>query len=249
MIFETVKVLLAFIFFTAITLLSRAYSQDIRFTGIFQSYSQHNYFKKFDWVFNFSNILNPKDLQFDQLEYRASNIRLQIVNILHYRFLNNWRSAIGFHYQRNFPFDSRFSTEYRPFQQLEYDHNWRKIKVTHMLRFNQRFAENKSLQTFPLSLTLQYKTQIKFIAKHFSKENSNIYFTGYSEEYVTLSGPLRFQTYSEYWAYLGMGIQFNKKYKLDIGLGHEWLIRNDKKDVRSIYYPAVNFISSFNWKK
>lgn len=236
--------------FISISLFSsfKLISQDIRYLGIFQSYSQNNHFNKINWLFNFSNLLNPKDLNFEQLDYPSADIRLQIVNILHYSLTSDWRLSIGLHYQRNFPFDSRYSTEYRPFEQAEFDHFLGKIKITHMLRFNQRWTENKLTNSYPLSLTFQYKTQIKYILKNYALNHKNLYLTAYSEEYVTLSGPLKFQIFSEYWAYAGLGFQWNKNLKLEAGIGHEWLVRNSNLDIRSIIYPSINLISNFKWR-
>ncbi len=243
------KLLRIIVLFGCLSVYHTLFSQDVKFIGIFQSYTQHCYFKKWDWVFNFSNLINPKDLKFDQLDYPARDIRLQIVNIIHYSVQPNLRIGIGHHYQRNFPFDSRATTEFRPFEQVEYDHWIGKVKITHMVRFNQRFAEQKSTQSYPLSLTIQYKKQFKYIFRSIQNSHKNYYLAGYSEEYLTLSGPLLYKAFSEYWSYLCIGYQWNKKLKLEAGLGYEYLVRNSNFDLRNILYPSINLVSLLDWRK
>ncbi|MEO6190721.1 MAG: DUF2490 domain-containing protein [Saprospiraceae bacterium] len=222
-------------------------AQDIKFLGWYQSYSQINQFHKFEWKFNFSNTINPKNHQFEGLQYSAGNIRLQIVNTFSYRKNRHFCYSIGLHFQRNFTFDHNYSNEFRPFEQIEYKHEWKSLKLTHMLRLNQRFMENKIDNSYPLTWTIQYKTSLNRILKDFSEGHQHLYLTGFSEEYFTLFGAQNYAFFYEYWAFLGVGYQWADWGRLELGLGHEYLLRNAKRDIRSITYVGLNLITQINW--
>ncbi|MCC6815877.1 MAG: DUF2490 domain-containing protein [Saprospiraceae bacterium] len=238
------KVLLSFFLLSCMFAAHSVKSQNIRFWGVFQTFTHTINCDKFDWSFNISNLVNPKHHMFVQLVYPASDVRLQIVNIFRYNFNSRWRFGIGLHYQRNFPFDSRYFSEYRPFSQIEFNQSFKRFLINHTLRLNQRWNETKPDNNYDLTFTTQYKTQIIYLLKKFSNVNKLFYLTGYSEEYITLFGPLHFKTFSEYWGYIGVGYQYNKNLKMELGLGYEWMVRNSIYNTRSILYPSFNLITN-----
>lgn len=228
-------------------LILRLNAQDYSFAAVSNSYSQHNHFNKFEWTINFSDLINPFSHQFGELTYPTGIVRIQLVNILSYESNDHLKYSLGYHYQRNLTYDSKRTSEYRPFQQIEYRHKLRPFNVIHMLRINERYVENKTEHTYPLSINLQLKTSLNYKLKTFQTNHSELYLTAYSEEYFSLCGPLRYQLLTEYWTFLGSGYQWNNWIKLELGMGYEFLVRNSNKDIRTMIYPVVNVVSNFNW--
>lgn len=221
--------------------------QDIRFAGLWVGYSQQIHFKKLDWTSNLSNLFNVEDKKFQNLDFPASDIRFQFVNILSFRPKSSQVSlGAGLHYQRNYPLDSRFTEEIRPFEQIEYKKNIESFSMVHMLRLNERFVENKETGHYSFALGAQYRTTVRYEITKTSDKFPKYYLSGFSEEYFLFFGSIKYQFFSEYWAYLGFGAEINKKNKLEIGLGHEYLIRNVNLQIRSIWYPAINWITRFD---
>jgi hypothetical protein len=75
----------------------------------------------------------------DQLEHVQTLLLRPGVN---YHFKKNWIATAGYahvHNKRNIGAISNYLAEQRAWQQLVYNHKWRKISIAHRLRFEQRF--------------------------------------------------------------------------------------------------------------
>jgi len=220
-------------------------AQAIRFTG-FAPVITLNLNQGNKWTFQqvISNCINPKDYTFGTLDYPAGDIRLQLVTDAAYHFNQHLTFSLGFMYASNFPFDTRHTNEYRPYQQLVIKHSMGQWKFRHRLRLNQRLIENK--QTSKVSNTNMFQYLIGFRHEIF---NVNWYATGYIEPYITLSGPNKFAFYNEFWGNIGLGHHINNRWgNLQLCLGYEWLIRNKELDIREMWYPELTWILDLHAK-
>ncbi len=203
---------------------------------------------KFSLSINLSALINPTPILEENYHMPTGIMRLQSVSILKYSLSQKLRLGLGFHFQRNIMYPYSHRIEYRPFQQAEFTHSSGSWKFIHMLRFNERLVED-SRGEFPISTSIQYKTSLFINITDFENKKHNLYLHTYSEEYFTFSGPMHYTTFSEYWAYLAMGIYLNQWSKLEIGAGYEYMIRNSNKDKRNLWYPCLSITNSFNCSK
>lgn len=234
--FKNLLVLLTIFMFSLGGALS-AFAQDITVFGYTPSFVQTTPLnQKLDWNLFFGTTINPTDLQFDSLRYPASDIRLQIGNNISYRVHTNFLLAAGILYQRNFPFDNRYVNEFRPYQQVMVFHNLSNARIFHRLRFSERFIQNRSDHSYPLTTMLQYMTGFKTGLGRSSVKEKRLYITGYTEEYLTIAGANKYEDFSEFWAYMGLGYDFGRWGKLQNGLVYEWVVRNTKEQVRKLFY-------------
>lgn len=232
---------------TLILGLTPSFCQNIRVYGVTPSIYQTTPFsKKIDWGLFLGTTYNPQDLNFSGLDYPAAYIRLQISNSIIYKPQKNIGLTLGFLYQRNFPFDDRHVNEYRPFQQITFSHFISGIKASHRLRFSERFIENTTTSRYPLTTMIQYLTSVQIPLKGKTIEEREFYFTGYLEEYVTLGGEKKYQTFSEFWVYGALGYNMGKYGKLQTGLVYEWVIRNKNLDTRKLYYLELLWMTNFD---
>jgi hypothetical protein len=236
-------VLVATLLFTK----SSAFSHNIKVFGYTPSIFQTTPLgKKTSWGFFFGTTINPFNLHFDTLNYPAADIRLQFGNSFIYKPNPNITLAIGILYQRNFPFDSRYINEIRPYLQASISHKISKFTFTHRLRFSERFIQNKMTNSFPLTAMFQYMTAFQLPFKGNTLQEKHFYLTGYTEEYLTLSGTNKYQTLSEFWGYLGIGYDFGKLGKLQNGIVYEWNVRNKNKNTRNLTYFEMLWITNFD---
>lgn len=223
-------------------------AQDIRFPGLWTGLILQNHIGSWDWNTNISNLANLDDRNFEGINYPVSAVRFQFVNLISFHNNQHWYYSAGLHYQRNYPFDDRFNNEFRPFEQIEFRHKISKLAVTHMLRLNQRFIELKTDKEYSLNHSFQYKTSLN-IPLHTISEHKKFYLNAYSEEYFGISGPLIYDSFCEFWLYVAAGYQWRYSGRIEIGIGHEYLIRNSLLDTRISWYPAINYIAQFNWHR
>ena len=223
-------------------------AQDIRFPGLWTGVFFHNHIGSWDWNTSLSNLANLEDRNFEGIDYPVSAVRFQFVNLISYHHNQHWYFSTGLHYQRNYPFDDRYNNEFRPFEQIEFRHKISKMAVTHMLRLNQRFIEVKADKEYSLNHSFQYKTSLNIPLRIIS-EHKKLYLSAYSEEYFGISGPFIDDSFCEFWLYAAVGFQWRYSSRLEIGIGHEYLVRNSLLDTRISWYPAINYIAQFNWHR
>jgi len=222
-------------------------SQDINVFGFTPAISQTTPLsKKIDWGLFLCSTYIPTDYTFAGLNYPASDIRFQFGNSFTYKPTKTLGLTLGHLYQRNFPFDERYINEYRPYQQINFSHVLSNFKISHRLRFSERFIQNKTTSNYPLTTMLQYLTSIQIPLQGKTIDENEFYLTGYAEEYLTLSGEKKYKTFSEFWAYVAIGYNFCKYGKLQTGFVYEWVIRNQNLDTRNLSYVELFWITNFD---
>jgi hypothetical protein len=223
------------------------FGQNINIFGFTPAFSQTTPIsKKTDWGLFLGTTYIPTDHNFAGLNYPSSDIRFQFGNSLIYKPTKALVLTLGLLYQRNFPFDDRHINEYRPYQQIGYSHFLSKVKVSHRLRFSERFIQNTSTANYPLTTMLQYLTSVQIPLKGETLDEKEFYLTGYTEEYFTLGGEKKYKTFSEFWAYGGLGYNFGKYGKLQAGFIYECVIRNQNSDTRDLSYFELFWITNFD---
>ena len=203
--------------------------------------------KKLDWNIFLGNTINPTNRHFGTLNYPEADVRLQFNNTFIYKFTPAFSAGGGALYQRNFPFDDRYSNEYRPYQQVIITQYAGTLRVNNRIRFNERFIQNRNTNKYPLTTTLQYTTS--FVIPFSGSKNvdpKTFYATGYAEEYFFLHGANKYSFFGEFWANASAGYNMGKWGKLQAGLQYEWLVRNAAKDSRKIVNLETDWITNFD---
>ncbi|HET7062520.1 MAG TPA: DUF2490 domain-containing protein [Nitrosospira sp.] len=182
---------------------------------------------------NLSNNEFPGDIQH---YFQASPIYKYSPN-LNFVFL-------GYIYQRTNPFSDSYVNEQRPFQQIVYGADSIFGRLTHRVRFEERFIYNRVTGQTPFSTRLRYQVALLVPLQGSELDNGEFYFNIYNEFYFSLTGA-RNALYSENWSYAGIGYQTAEYGRIEIGPLIQRSIINQRHDVRYINLLQVNWSYNF----
>jgi hypothetical protein len=143
-------------------------------------------------------------------------------------------------YQRaNVVYDN-YSNENRFYAQAKFNHQIKKLDVSHRFRFDGRFIENRSTKKSPFTHRARY-----LIGATYSLNNTS-YITGYEELFFNTTKN-SFFIYEENWAYAGIGRSLNKNNKFEVGLLYvTWDM--GKRNWFNQYYFQTTWINHLNFK-
>ncbi|MFO0356551.1 MAG: DUF2490 domain-containing protein [Sphingobacteriaceae bacterium] len=144
-------------------------------------------------------------------------------------------------YQRaNVVYDN-YSNENRFYFQGKFNQFIKALSLSHRIRFDGRFIEDRSTNKRPFTHRVRY-----FIGATYPI-NNNTYLTGYEELFFNTAKSPIFK-YEENWAYAGFGRSLNKNNKLEFGLLYvTWDIGN--KNWFNQYYFQLTWINQIKLTK
>lgn len=136
--------------------------------------------------------------------------------------------------------------ENRFYVQTKYKHSIKQLNLTHRIRWDGRFVENRHTKSTPFTHRARYLFGFDFPIK---TKKDNLYFTVYEELFFsTVSGANL--VYEENWACAAFGIKLNENNKIEPGILYiTWSI--GKPNWFNQYYFQLSWIShlSLNRKK
>ncbi len=147
-------------------------------------------------------------------------------------------------YQRANAVYDNYVNENRFYVQAKYKHPIKSVNLTHRVRFDGRFIQNRVTNETPFTHRARYLLGIDFPIK--SKKN-NLYFTAYEEAFFNT-----FQNagavYGENWAYAALGIKLNERNKIEPGILYiTWNIGNN--NWFNQYYFQLTWVSHIDFRK
>lgn len=144
-------------------------------------------------------------------------------------------------YQRaNVVYDN-YVNESRFYIQAKYKHAIKKINLTHRLRFDGRFIQNRFTNQTPFTHRLRYLIGMEIPIKE------KLYVTAYEETFFNTFQNAS-KVYGENWAYLALGKKINNNNKLEVGLLYvTWNIGNT--DWFNQYYLQLTWISHLDFRR
>jgi hypothetical protein len=146
---------------------------------------------------------------------------LYLEQALTYKLNDKFSLTGSYLYQRaNVVYDN-YVNENRFYIQAKYKHSAQKINLTHRLRFDGRFIQDRITNESPFTHRLRYLIGMD------ASINNKLYFAAYEEAFFnTFIGASTF--YGENWAYAGIGKKLNAKNKIELGILYvTWNIGNN----------------------
>lgn len=226
-----------------------ALGQDLSFGGFLPAWNQTGKInKKFNYNFFISTTIDAFKTNYNNIEYPAKDLQLYIQPSIIYTLNKDWNFAVSYTYQRNNPITQDFSNEHRLWQQAIFAHSISTGRMTHRVRMEERFIENKITNSYPLSTRARYQIGFNIPFQGKTLDPKEFYFNTYNEFYFSLTG-IKNATYSENWTYLGTGYNLGKMGKLELGYLLQTAVRNPQKDLRFLHLAQIMWITNFNFFK
>jgi hypothetical protein len=147
-------------------------------------------------------------------------------------------------YQRANAVYDNYVNENRFYVQAKYRHSIKKLNLSHRLRFDGRFIQNRITNETPFTHRARYLIGLDFPIK---SKKENLYFTAYEELFFnTVSGTK--PVYGENWAYAALGIKLNERNKMEPGILYiTWNV--GKANWFNQYYFQLTWISHLDFSK
>lgn len=144
-------------------------------------------------------------------------------------------------YQRDNAVYDNYINENRFYIQGKYKHSVGKLNLTHRLRFDGRFIQNRITNKTPFTHRVRYLLGFDVPIKEKS------YFTAYEEAFFNTYSNAE-KVYGENWAYAAYGRKLNEKNKIEAGVLYvTWNI--GKNNWFNQYYFQVTWINHLDFTK
>ena len=227
-------------------------AQNLEFYGIIPSLSQTGRIsKRFNYNFFASETFDLTNRIIDGVSYPAKPLQTYIQPSLIYLYSPNlnFTGSLTYNYQRSNP-DVPYFKEWRTWEQVIYSHKVSTGRMTHRVRFEQRFIKNQRTGNSPMTTRIRYQLGFSIPLQGLQLDPGEFYFNCYDEAYFTLTvppGTVRSALYSENWAYAGIGYQTKKAGRVEVGPLLQFNVRDVAQDLRNLYLLQVTWITNFNF--
>lgn len=144
-------------------------------------------------------------------------------------------------YQRENVVYDNFVNENRFYLQAKYKHVIKKVNLTHRLRFDGRFVQDRFTNKAPFTHRLRYLIGMD------ARVNEKVYFTAYEEAFFNTFENAA-AVYGENWAYTALGIKLNDKNKIESGILYvTW--KTGRQSWFNQYYFQFTWINQLDFRK
>lgn len=219
-----------------------ALAQDHHIAGVFPTYNQNGKISNtLDYsVYSFLAIY-PVEQTSREFTYPAKANAFYLELDIIYNLTDQWSGAASYTYERLNPFRSDYRNEHRIWIQVQGYHALDPFNLKNRLRYDLRFIENRSENRTDFNPRLRY-----LVGVDFPLNSNSLYFAAYNEFFFDTFSE-RITTYSENWAFAGIGFNLSQKTKLESGpLVISW-IRNAEKDWLHQYFLQVTLITQVDF--
>lgn len=160
---------------------------------------------------------------------------------LSYKLTDKFSITGSYVYQRANVVYNDYVNENRFYIQAKYKHSIEKVNLTHRLRFDGRFIQNRYTDQTPFTHRVRYLIGIDVPI------DEKLYFTAYEEAFFNTfknAGAV----YGENWAYAALGKKLNTRNKIEIGILYiAW--NTGPKSWYNQYYLQLTWISHLDFRK
>lgn len=229
-------------FYVVLLNLTALHSQSLHYGGIFPTIDHSaDISDKIEYDFYYFAAFPLINFKKPQLNKDASFLLFYSEQSLSYKLNNKLSLTASYVYQRANVVYNDYINENRFYIQAKYKHAFKKINLTHRLRFDGRFIKNQITQNTPFTHRLRYLIGVEIPMK------TKTYFTAYEELFFnTVKNATTL--YEENWAYAALGLILNKKNKVEAGLLHlTWNI--GKTNWFNQYYLQLTWINHLDFRK
>lgn len=189
------------------------------------------YFGSFP-LMNFKTSTTSKDAYFHQF-YAEQAIT--------YKQSENLSFTGSYVYQRTNVLSSDYINENRFYMQAKLKNSFAKLNLSHRLRFDGRFIQDRVMNTYPFSHRIRYQIGLE------KRINDKLYLTAYEEVFFnTFKGTS--PVYVENWFYVALGRKINELNKIEAGLLYvTWNIGNN--NWFNQFYLQFTWINHIDFRK
>lgn len=219
----------------------RSLAQDHHILGVFPTYNQNGKISgKLDYsIYSFLAIyLIEQTTRGFTYPSKANAFYIELDVI--YNLTDQWSGAASYTYERVNPFRDDYRNEHRIWFQAQHYKRSNRFNLKNRLRYDLRYIENRSLNRTDFSPRLRYLAGVDF-----PLNSKSLYFAAYNEFFFDTFSE-RITTYSENWAFAGIGFNLSQKTKFETGpLVISW-IRNTEKDWLHQYFLQLTLITQID---
>ena len=130
---------------------------------------------------------------------------------LTYNFTKNLYFTGSYLFQKENVLGSNYVNENRFYGQLRYKQIFPLITLSHRLRYDARFIENRITNQHPFTGRIRYLIGLE------KSLSQNLYFSAYEELFFSTSKNVN-PIYNENWAYTGIGKKISENNKIEMGI-------------------------------
>jgi hypothetical protein len=222
-----------------------AYADDYNLYGVLPFLSQTGKLTDtLDYNLFLSTTDNMRKTEVNGQTIKARDTQLYLQPSLIYKYSPDLNFGLGYVFQRNNPLSDDYTNENRMWQQVLFAHPLAGARITHRVRYEERFIHNRTTGADPLSTRARYQLGYMVPLEGKELDPGEFYLNGYNEAYFSLTGAKN-ATYSEDWLYAGVGYFIKGLGKLEIGPLYQSAVVNSEHDRREFYLAQIGFSTSF----
>lgn len=228
----------------AVFTLNMAVGQDHHVRGLFPTYNQNGKIsEKLDYTIYSFLAIYPTNQTTAGTTYPAKSNAFYVELDAIYHLSKSWSLAGSYTYERVNPFRADFRNEHRAWLQLQHYARFDKLNLKNRIRYDFRFLRSY-LQT-----DWAYRPRARYLLGiDFPLGEKSLYFAAYEELFFD-TYPNRIASFSENWAFAGVGFNAGKNTKIEPGLLVISWIRSGQKDWLHQYFLQLTLIQQLNLKK
>lgn len=217
--------------------------QDHHIGGVFPTYNQNGKISsKFDYSIYTFLAIYPLEQRSEGFIYPAKTNAFYIELDAIYKLTEQWTFAGSYTYERANTFRTDYRNENRIWVQAQHQKKFEKVNLKNRLRYDLRFIQNRATKNTDFNPRLRYLLGFDFPLK-----NGATYLSFYNEFFFD-TFENRISTYTENWAYAGVGFELNPSTKLEAGaLTISW-IRNAQKNWLHQYFLQLTLVKTIDLK-
>jgi len=198
----------------------------------------------FDYNLFVSSTYNFTPVTFKGKTVPSRDTQLYLQPSVIYKYSPNLNLGLGYAFQKNNPLSHDFSDENRVWQQTVVSHELGKGRMTHRLRFEERFIHDRTTGGDPMSTRARYQLGYSIPLEGKQLDPGEFYINTFNEIYLSLAGKKN-ATYSENWTYLGLGYWISGVGRLELGPGYQTAVINTDGDRRNFLVLQLGLNTSF----
>jgi hypothetical protein len=200
---------------------------------------------RYDLTFYHYDIFSFHDQNFQGKSYHSGDIQTYFQTVLTYRYLPHLHFALGYIFSRNDPFlEDSFQNENRLFQQVVYSQNFETFRLSHRVRLEERFIDNRSEDLLEFRTRLRYQIGMKTTLLPATSSRPEFYSNSYNELYFSTTGK-RNAFFSDDWLYSGIGMATKEWGSFELGPMLQYSVVNTEKDQRFFYVISLGWLIKF----
>ncbi len=225
------------------------------FFGVFPQYSQTGGItKRLTYNAFLSSTIDAFDRKIGEKQFPATNLQVYAQPSLHYKLTPNSQVGIGYAYVKHNLFGLPVN-ENRVWAQVVTGHPLAKGRLTHRLRYEERYPLNMRTKQWSYAQLFRYHVGFTLPLYNVKTQKTGPFLSVANEAFLCLSGaknsPISSKNafYGEDWVYSGLGYNLgNRLGKIELGYMFQDLIRDPARNHRHLHLAQVTWSTNFSFE-